>query len=81
MTNNEAILKSVEEIFLDTFSDDSYQFSRDTTSDDIAEWDSLSHIRLLTAIESEFGFQFDIDEIELLSSVSAIVNLVASKAS
>lgn len=72
-------MRAVEEIFRDTFSDDSYQFSIDTTSDDIEEWDSLSHIRLLTAIESEFNFQFDLDEIEMLSSVAVIVDLVAAK--
>ncbi len=72
-------MRAVEEIFRDTFSDEGYQFSIDTTSDDIEEWDSLSHIRLLTAIESEFNFQFDLDEIEMLSGVAVIVDLVAAK--
>ncbi len=76
---NSAILKSLEEIFQDTFSDDGYQFSLETSSDDIEEWDSLSHIRLLTAIEAEFDFQFDISEIELLSSVSVILDLIAAR--
>jgi acyl carrier protein len=78
---NSDIMKAIENIFLDTFSEDNYQFSLDTTNDDIEEWDSLGHIRLLTAIEAEFNFQFDISEIELLSSVSFIVKLVTKKIS
>lgn len=78
---NSDIMKAIENIFLDTFSEDNYQFSLDTTNDDIEEWDSLGHIRLLTAIEAEFNFQFDISEIEQLSSVSFIVKLVTEKIS
>ena len=77
----EAILKVIEDIFLDTFADDSYQFSMDTNSDDVEEWDSLNHIRLLTSIEAEFDIQFDLSEIEQLASVSDMVSTVASKIS
>ena len=27
-------------------------------------WDSLNHLRLMTAVEEEFGIQFSMDEIE-----------------
>jgi len=77
--NKQAILKRLEEIFQDTLAEGDYQFSMDSTSSDIEEWDSLSHIRLLTAIEAEFGIQFDISEIELLSSVSVIVDMIHNK--
>ncbi len=76
---NQEILGQVEEIFLDTFTDDSFEFSLEVQSEDIEEWDSLTHIRLLTALESEFGFQFDIEEIERLNSVSAIVETIQKK--
>ncbi len=75
----QGILNRVEEIFLDTFTEDDLDFSIEISSDDIEEWDSLTHIRLLTALESEFGFQFDIDEIENLSSVSTIIETIQNK--
>ena len=43
----------------------------------IGEWDSVAHMRLILAIESEFGVSFDPDEIAGLTSVSAIQAFLA----
>lgn len=72
-------LKRLETIFLDTFTDGYYDFSLETTQSDIGEWDSLNQIRLLTAVEQEFGFQFDLSEIENLTGVSALVDAICTK--
>ena len=74
-------LEKLESIFLDTFTGIGYAFSTEITREDIDEWDSLNHIRLLTAIESEFDFQFDLDEIEDISSVSTIADIINNKLS
>ncbi len=73
------IVNRIEDIFLDTFTDDSFEFSLEVCSEDIEEWDSLVHIRLLTALEAEFDLQFDISEIEQLSTVSTIVETIQNK--
>jgi acyl carrier protein len=78
-SNEELILASLGEIFLDTFSEGSYQFSIETHSEDIEEWDSLNQIRLLTAIEAEFDISFDIEEIEHLTGVRAMVDAIVRK--
>lgn len=31
-------------------------------------WDSLNHIKLIIAIEGEFGFQLEIEDVELMYS-------------
>ena len=46
----EQILKELEEIFRDNFDDDDIVLTRETTADDIEDWDSLEQINLLTAI-------------------------------
>lgn len=73
------IINQLKVIFQDTFTDDNYIFSSDTCREDIPEWDSLNHIRLLTSIEAEFGFQFDLNEIEELSRVSAIAEIIHNR--
>lgn len=75
------IVKRLAIIFQDTFTQADYNFSVETNREDIGEWDSLNHIRLLTAIESEFGFQFDLDEIEELSDVSTIASIITKRLS
>lgn len=52
----------------------------DTTRADAVEgWDSIAHIRLLIALEREFGFEFASDEAAGLEHVGALVDLVQAK--
>lgn len=76
-----AILEELESIFHDTFTDGAYDFSMETLREDVEGWDSLNHIRLLTAIEAHFEVQFDLDEIENMSSVAYIVDTLFQKGS
>ena len=54
----EQILKDLEEIFRDNFDDDELELTRETTADDIEDWDSLEQINLLTAMEKKFAIKF-----------------------
>ncbi len=67
-------------IFGDTFIEDNYTFSMDTSMDDIQEWDSLNQVRLLMAVEQEFGIRFELEEMEQLTSVAALVEAISRKA-
>ena len=51
------------------------------TAADIEEWDSLSNIRFVVAIEKEFGFRFSNSEIADLENVGQMVDLIAAKQS
>jgi len=63
----------------DTFDVDDLTVTRETTAADIEEWDSLSHIRLIVAIERAFGVKFSNAEIERLRNVGELVDTIASK--
>lgn len=43
----------------------------------IAEWDSVAHMRVILAIESEFDVSFDPDDIAGLTSLPAIQAFLA----
>ena len=53
MEKNE-VLKQVNQIFIDVLDDEDIVLSFLTTSDDIEEWDSLTHMQLIVAIEKYF---------------------------
>ena len=44
----------------------------DDSPSTIPEWDSLSHISLVMALEAEFGIQFEADDLASMTSIAAI---------
>ena len=73
----EQILKDLEEIFRDNFDDDELELTRETTADDIEDWDSLEQINLLTAMEKQFGVKFKLDDVRGLANVGDMVLIPA----
>jgi acyl carrier protein len=73
------ILSEVTEIMRDVFDVDDLAVTSATTAEDVEEWDSLSHIRLIVAIERRFGFKFKNSEIQGLNNVGELVNMVETK--
>lgn len=51
----------------------------DLSPDTIDEWDSLSHLRLVSALEEAFKTKFDNSEIMDMTNVSAIREIVSRK--
>ena len=52
------IMEKIQDIFRDVFDDEELVVEDSTSSDDIEEWDSLSHIQLVVAVEKTFGLKF-----------------------
>ena len=78
MENNE-IINRVTSIFREVFDDDSLVIEANMTADDIDEWDSLTHIRLIVSHEIEFGVKFSISEISDLENIGGFIELLKSK--
>jgi len=72
-------LSKVQTLLRDTLDDDSIVLTDATTANDVAEWDSTNHVRLMIAIEAAFGVRFETDEITAPKSVGELVTLIESK--
>jgi acyl carrier protein len=72
----ELILARLQEIFRAELDDDDLAIGMDTRQADLKAWDSLAHIRLVSGIENEFDIQFNIAEIEQISSVRQFVDAI-----
>ena len=78
MTRKE-VFNGVQDIFRDIFDEDDMVIEDKTNSDDIAEWDSLNHINLVSAIEKEFEIRFALGELMELKNVGAMIDLMVEK--
>ncbi len=61
--NQETILTEVNNIFIDVLDDENIKLERNTTEKDIEEWDSLTHIQLVVAVEKRSKIRFKSSEI------------------
>lgn len=77
-----AIIDEIRAIMSDVFDIDLEPGSvtAETTAKDIEDWDSLSHIRLIVAVERKFNVKFKNSEIESLKRVGDLVALIEAKA-
>ena len=51
---------------------------KDLKMGDFEEWDSLGNFNLILAIETEFQIQFDMDDLEKLTSISEIQKAIGN---
>lgn len=77
--NKKEILEKVQDIFVDILDNDEIVLTNETTADDIEEWDSLTNIQLVVAIEKAFGIKFKSSEIMSWSNVGEMINSICDK--
>ncbi|MCR5314590.1 MAG: acyl carrier protein [Bacteroidaceae bacterium] len=73
------IFSKLNEIFIDVLDLDECNLTDETNANDIEEWDSLSHIQLIVAIEKRFGIKFTSLEIMKWRNVGELVDSILSK--
>lgn len=66
-------------IFHDVFDDPSITVTPALTADDVPEWDSLSHIRLILAVQKAFGTKFSAAEINGMKNVGDLADVIRRK--
>jgi acyl carrier protein len=79
LTSSDAILARVQDVFRAELDDEDLLIGPDTSQRNLKAWDSLAHIRLVSGIENEFDIQFNLTEIEQITSVRQFVQLVGER--
>jgi acyl carrier protein len=51
------------------------------TPEDVELWDSMNHLRLVSAVEEEFGIKLSMQEIESIRSLAVLRALVEQRTS
>lgn len=73
------IIEHLTGVMEDVFDLDDVEYQDSLNAADVEEWDSLSNIRFVVAIEKKFGIRFSNSEIESLQNVGEMVALIEQK--
>jgi len=73
------VLIQFNKIFIDVLDEEDIVLEESTTAEDVEEWDSLSHIQLVVAIEKKFGIRFTALEIDGYKNVGEMCQAVIEK--
>jgi acyl carrier protein len=74
--NTKEILNGVFQL---VFEDDTIQITDEMTADDIDGWDSLSHVNLIVAVETQFNIRFSQKELLTFKNVGDLRRTIESK--
>ena len=72
------ILADVQEIMRDVFDLEDLLITEETSAKDIEEWDSLSHIRLVVAIEKKYGIKFGYGVLNKMKNVGEMLEYIVA---
>ena len=78
MTRQE-IFEKLNEVFSDVF-DEEITVTPETTSSDIEEWDSLTHITLISEVEETFGMKFSMKDVLGMKNVGEMADIIEKNA-
>ena len=74
MTRQE-IFEKLNQVFSDVF-DEEITVTPETTSSDIEEWDSLTHITLISEVEETFGVKFSMKDVLGMKNVGEMADII-----
>ena len=68
-----ALFEQIQAVLAEIFEADAQEVSVETQFGDLPKWDSMGHMDLMVALESQFGVQISAESISELISVPAIL--------
>ena len=73
------IIEKLNKIFHEVFNDNAIVLRDDMTAADVENWDSLTHMMMITKVEEVFGIRFKLKELNRLKNVGDLCNTIAEK--
>ncbi|MBR3492366.1 MAG: acyl carrier protein [Bacteroidales bacterium] len=75
----QVIIEKITEIFREVFGDNNIVITDEMTATDVENWDSLTHMQMITKVEDELGIKFKLKELNRLKKVGDLISIVESK--
>lgn len=75
----EVINEKLTNIFHEVFGDETIVIRDEMTADDVENWDSLTHMLMITKVEEQFGIKFKLKELNKMKQVGDLLSLIEAK--
>ena len=77
--SSDPLLLELQDIFRDVFDEPDLVIDRKSNAETVENWDSLSHVTLMTAISKRYKVKFALGELQGLKEVGDLEDLLRSK--
>ena len=75
------IVNQLTKIFRNIFNDNQLTIYNEMTAGDVDGWDSLSHMLLITDVETHFEIKFKLRELNKIINVGVLIGFIETKLS
>lgn len=79
MMEIENIKNKLNQVFIRVFNDPQLMIQEYMTANDINQWDSLTHMILISEIEKEFGIKFKLKDLNNMANIGKMITIIQSK--
>ena len=73
------IVDKLTVIFITVFKDSNIVLCDEMTANDVDNWDSLTHMAMISEVEKSFSIKFKLKELNKLRKVGDLIAIVESK--
>ena len=73
------IINRLTPIFRKVFGDDNLTLADELSALDVENWDSLTHMLLITEIENDFSIKFKLKDLNKMLNVGDMITILSSK--
>jgi acyl carrier protein len=70
------LLKKIAETLSVIVDDPGLTLTEATTAEDVPEWDSINHVKLMIALEQDLNIRFEPDELTAAENVGALIDQI-----
>ena len=74
-----AVINKLTGIFRKVFEDNSLVLTDEMTANDVEQWVSLTHMLLITEIETDFAITLKLKDLNKMHTVGDMINIILSK--
>lgn len=73
------IVERLTVIFRNVFTDNGLVITDEMTSNDVEKWDSLTHMLMISEVETAFGIKFKLKDLNKMKNVGNLIEIIQTK--